>query len=117
MASDYLDQIRGIQPGGPYLLLGWSFGGLVAYEFVTQLQSQGEYGTFLVLLDSYPTDQQFSPHIPDDRELLADLLKEADTDPKSLEAVKESTPHAQFQERPLRKRHLQLPFQNIRLRR
>ena len=106
MASDYLDQIRGIQPGGPYLLLGWSFGGLVAYEIATQLQSQGEYGTFLVLLDSYPTDQQFSPHIPDDRELLADLLKEADTDPKSLEAVKESTPHAQFQERPLRKRHL-----------
>ena len=104
MASDYLDQIRGIQPGGPYLLLGWSFGGLVAYEIATQLQSQGESGTFLALLDSYPSDQQLSPPIPDDSELLADLLKEADIDPQSLEAEKESTPHPQFQE--LRKRHL-----------
>jgi hypothetical protein len=56
------------------------------------------------LLDSYPSDQQFSPRIPDDRELLADLLREADIDPKSLEAEKEATPHPQFQERLLRKR-------------
>ena len=56
-------------------------------------------------------------HIPDDSELLADLLKEADIDPKSLEAEKESTPHPQFQERRLRRDTFQLQFQNIRLRR
>ena len=56
-------------------------------------------------------------HIPDDSELLADLLKEADIDPKSLEAEKESTPHPQFQERLLRRDTFQLQFQNIRLRR
>lgn len=81
MACDYLDQIRGIQPGGPYLLLGWSFGGLVADEIASQLQSQGECETLVALLDSYPSDQQSSPHIPDDSELLADLLKEVDIDP------------------------------------
>jgi pimeloyl-ACP methyl ester carboxylesterase len=32
MVLDYLDQIRKIQPSGPYHLLGWSFGGILAYR-------------------------------------------------------------------------------------
>jgi thioesterase domain-containing protein len=91
MASDYLHLIREIQPTGPYLLLGWSFGGLVAYEIATQLQHQGEHETFLALLDSYPTDQRATPQIPDDRELLADMLKEAGIDPENLGGESEST--------------------------
>ena len=34
--------IRKVQPAGPYNLLGWSFGGLVAHAIATQLQSMGE---------------------------------------------------------------------------
>ena len=30
MARDYLDQVRAVQPSGPYHLLGWSFGGVLA---------------------------------------------------------------------------------------
>ncbi|WP_244206711.1 alpha/beta fold hydrolase [Caballeronia pedi] len=52
MASDYIARIRSIQPEGPYRLLGWSFGGLVAYEMATQLQTLGETIDQLVLLDS-----------------------------------------------------------------
>ncbi|SAK77399.1 non-ribosomal peptide synthetase [Caballeronia temeraria] len=52
MASDYIARIRGIQPQGPYRLLGWSFGGLVAYEMATKLQTLGETVDQLVLLDS-----------------------------------------------------------------
>ena len=102
MASNYLRRIRQIQSRGPYLLLGWSFGGLVAYEMATQLQSQGENGTFLALLDSYPPDQQVSPHMPDDGELLADLLREAGVDPKLSEAEEWSTRHTGYLDRPLR---------------
>ncbi|MSP47673.1 MAG: alpha/beta fold hydrolase, partial [Xanthobacteraceae bacterium] len=54
MAEDYLRIVRKIQPAGPYNLLGWSFGGLVAHAIATQLQSMGEEVALLALLDSYP---------------------------------------------------------------
>jgi len=54
MAADYLNIIRKIQPTGPYNLLGWSFGGLVAHAIATQLQSMGEEVALLAMLDSYP---------------------------------------------------------------
>ena len=56
MAADYLDLIRKIQPSGPYNLLGWSFGGLVAHAIATKLQAAGEEVALLALLDSYPCD-------------------------------------------------------------
>jgi thioesterase domain-containing protein/acyl carrier protein len=54
MAADYLDQIRTVQPSGPYHLLGWSFGGVVAHEMAVQLQADGETVSLLGLLDAYP---------------------------------------------------------------
>ncbi|MDX3078422.1 amino acid adenylation domain-containing protein [Streptomyces sp. MI02-7b] len=54
MADDYLAAIRNVQPTGPYHLLGWSFGGLVAHAMATRLQEQGESVALLVMLDSYP---------------------------------------------------------------
>ncbi|MEV0371713.1 amino acid adenylation domain-containing protein [Streptomyces sp. NPDC050636] len=54
MAEDYLQQIRRVQPNGPYHLLGWSFGGGVAHEIAVQLQAQGEQVAVLALMDSYP---------------------------------------------------------------
>ena len=64
-----------INDEGQYSLWPNSIGGLVAYEIATQLQSQGECGTFLALLDSYPADEQPGPPVPNDAELLADLLR------------------------------------------
>ncbi|KAK9731260.1 hypothetical protein K7432_018582 [Basidiobolus ranarum] len=52
MASDYLDQIRSIQPKGPYYLLGWSFGGSVAHSIAILLQQQNEIVALLALIDS-----------------------------------------------------------------
>ncbi|NKB76040.1 MAG: amino acid adenylation domain-containing protein [Gammaproteobacteria bacterium] len=43
--------IKGVQPQGPYYLLGYSFGGLVAYEMVKQLQAEGDEVAWLGLLD------------------------------------------------------------------
>ena len=56
MAADYVDLIRTVQPSGPYHLLGWSFGGLVAHAMATQLQKSGEEVALLALLDSYPRE-------------------------------------------------------------
>ncbi|POX64492.1 hypothetical protein C3492_05520 [Streptomyces sp. Ru62] len=54
MAADYLARIRAVQPEGPYRLLGWSFGGLVAHAMAVELQAAGQQVELLALLDSYP---------------------------------------------------------------
>jgi pristinamycin I synthase-3/4 len=63
MADDYVNAIRQIQPRGPYHLLGWSFGGVVAYAMACRLQQMGERVALLGIMDSYPsTDaRQSSP--------------------------------------------------------
>jgi len=43
---------RAAQPTGPYHLLGWSFGGLIAYEIACQLQASGAEVALLALLDT-----------------------------------------------------------------
>ena len=58
MAADYVDLIRRVQPSGPYNLLGWSFGGLVAHAIATQLQALGEEIGLLAMLDSYPVQHE-----------------------------------------------------------
>ncbi|HKF09431.1 MAG TPA: alpha/beta fold hydrolase, partial [Xanthobacteraceae bacterium] len=62
VALDYLRLIREIQPRGPYNLLGWSFGGLVAHAIATRLQSTDEKVELLALLDSYPSNCEELPH-------------------------------------------------------
>lgn len=40
-AQRYLRELRSVLPDGPYLLAGWSFGGLVAFEMARLLEEQG----------------------------------------------------------------------------
>jgi thioesterase domain-containing protein len=54
MAEQYLQEIRKVQPHGPYSIGGYSFGGLVAYEMAQMLVSQGEEVGLLALFDTYP---------------------------------------------------------------
>jgi surfactin family lipopeptide synthetase A len=54
MAEHYLREIRTIQPTGPYLLGGLSFGGTVAYEMAQRLRAAGEDVGLLVLFDTFP---------------------------------------------------------------
>ena len=56
MAASYIEAIQSIQPSGPYLLGGHSFGGLVAFEMATQLHKQGHKVALLALLDSSEPD-------------------------------------------------------------
>ncbi|SMO68906.1 type I polyketide synthase [Paracoccus laeviglucosivorans] len=51
-ARDYLAEIRQVQPHGPYLLGGFSGGGLTAYEMARQLREAGEDVAMLVMLDT-----------------------------------------------------------------
>ena len=75
MVGDYLAEIRTVQAHGPYHLLGWSFGGVVAHAIAARLRADGEQVAFLSILDGYPA--AVDPH--------ADRLT-AD-DPRSLTAL------------------------------
>jgi acetoacetyl-CoA synthetase len=46
--------IKTIQPKGPYALIGYSFGGLVALEMSRCLLADGDKVALLALLDTYP---------------------------------------------------------------
>jgi thioesterase domain-containing protein len=54
MAEFYLDSIRQLQPRGPYLLIGFSLGGLQMLEVAQRLSISGEKVSLLAMLDSYP---------------------------------------------------------------
>ncbi len=51
-ARDYLAEVRQVQPHGPYLLGGFSGGGLTALEMAKQLRAAGEEVQLLTLLDT-----------------------------------------------------------------
>lgn len=52
MAARYISALQSVQPQGPYLLGGWSLGGVVAFEMARQLTAQGQKIAQLVLIDS-----------------------------------------------------------------
>jgi amino acid adenylation domain-containing protein len=58
MAAHYVEEIRSVQPKGPYQLGGFSLGGIVAYEMARQLQTRGEEVALLVLFDTYATNPE-----------------------------------------------------------
>lgn len=65
MATAYIKAIREVQPQGPYLLGGWSFGGLVAFEMAQQLQNIGQQVALLALFDTLAPVSQNKPSLGD----------------------------------------------------
>ncbi|MEV6561061.1 amino acid adenylation domain-containing protein [Nocardia sp. NPDC051756] len=54
LAHRYVAEIRTVQPHGPYRLLGWSLGGVLAHAIATELQGAGEQVELLAMMDSHP---------------------------------------------------------------
>jgi thioesterase domain-containing protein len=52
MATDCLQDVRAVRPHGPYHLIGWCFGGLVALEMAQRLRAEGEEVGLLALIDT-----------------------------------------------------------------
>jgi len=57
-AANYLRRIRELQVNGPYHLLGWSFGGLLAHAVACQLQEASQTVGLLSILDTFPGKQR-----------------------------------------------------------
>ena len=66
LARHYIEEMQLVQPQGPYQLIGFSFGGVVAYEMARQLQANGHQLNLVAMLDTYLTNNQ-SKLLPYDR--------------------------------------------------
>ncbi|MGJ8518142.1 amino acid adenylation domain-containing protein [Carnimonas bestiolae] len=75
MAQRYVAAIRERQPHGPYRLLGWSLGGMVAHSVAAILQSEGEQIDLLALMDAYPSEVWRGLMPPDEQQALVALLR------------------------------------------
>ncbi|MFT3900821.1 MAG: non-ribosomal peptide synthase/polyketide synthase [Gordonia sp. (in: high G+C Gram-positive bacteria)] len=102
-AERYLAEIKAIAPEGPYHLLGWSLGGVIAFEIATRLRAAGEEVAFLGLMDpaagsAYSDEVSREEHdavVADQRRAIAAMADggSLDLDP---ETAKEDTIAAQF---------------------
>jgi thioesterase domain-containing protein/acyl carrier protein len=53
-AAHYIEEMRGVQPEGPYMMGGWSLGGVIAFEMAQQLRRQNQEVALLAMFDSVP---------------------------------------------------------------
>ncbi|WNV85309.1 non-ribosomal peptide synthetase [Umezawaea sp. Da 62-37] len=63
LASTYADVIQGLQPAGPYELLGWSYGAHIMFAVARQLLSRGERVGPLVIVDAMPAGSENSTEL------------------------------------------------------
>jgi thioesterase domain-containing protein/acyl carrier protein len=77
MAAEYVDAIQRVQPNGPYHLLGWSLGAIIAHEIAAQLEARGERVAMVANLDQTPgldtEDGEQAPEV-DEQGVLRALL-------------------------------------------
>jgi thioesterase domain-containing protein len=64
MAERYLEEVRRVQPHGPYHLAGWSAGGVTAVEMAHRLRAAGEEVAFVGLFDTSPPNGEFEAPDP-----------------------------------------------------
>ncbi|MEU3154020.1 amino acid adenylation domain-containing protein, partial [Streptomyces griseus] len=84
LAAHYASRIREVQPEGPYRLLGWSTGGIIAHAIAAVLQEAGQEVELLAILDAYPAEGFRDLPVPDRAEALESLLTMGGYGPESL---------------------------------
>ncbi len=52
MAEEYFQTLKQVQPHGPYHLIGWSAGGVIAYDLAQKVLAAGERVAHLGIIDS-----------------------------------------------------------------
>jgi amino acid adenylation domain-containing protein len=80
LASEYVAALTEHQSEGPYLLFGWSLGGVVCYEMARQMLARGIGPQALILADCVGPplsgDQRPGPDLPDEAELIGEFVAE-----------------------------------------
>lgn len=86
MASCYLNEILAVQPYGPYLLAGWSMGGLIALETANQLRRCGAEVSLVALFDTHLSSESERFEI-DDQPVMKWLVPHLDLSMNALEKL------------------------------
>ncbi|WP_051660975.1 non-ribosomal peptide synthetase [Bosea sp. 117] len=87
LAADYVERIRAAHPAGPYHLVGWSIGGIIAHAMAVQLSRLGAKVGIVAMLDSYPADCWRAEPEPNEGAALKALLAIGGHDPDRLPQV------------------------------
>jgi thioesterase domain-containing protein len=74
MAASYADRLQAVYPTGPYKLLGWSFGGIVAHELAIELRRRGCVVQRLILLDPMPVNSTVRNQALDESQIESQIL-------------------------------------------
>ncbi|WP_326764408.1 amino acid adenylation domain-containing protein [Streptomyces sp. NBC_01591] len=103
MADLYLSSVRELQPHGPYLLLGRSFGGPLVHELAVRLRRAGEEVRMLAVVDAMPMPDEIrrnplAPAAVEDEMLRILLHSHAPELPLPNGPLKRSTLFAQARE-------------------
>ncbi|MFF7992617.1 amino acid adenylation domain-containing protein [Kitasatospora xanthocidica] len=61
LARRYADLITATHPDGPYVLMGWSLGGVLSYEVARLLEASGRTVDLVVLYDAWPYERPVTP--------------------------------------------------------
>jgi thioesterase domain-containing protein/acyl carrier protein len=96
MAVDYLNEIRTVQPEGPYLIGGWCMGGYIALEMAQILKAQGEEVALLALIQTaHPNYFTLLPRTTIFHRLIYGLFERMDYELMVLRALKrrDKLPH------------------------
>ncbi|KAL2008188.1 hypothetical protein VTN00DRAFT_8170 [Thermoascus crustaceus] len=90
----YAGYVRSVQPHGPYHLLGWSFGGILAMEIARRLTADGERIRSLILIDPYCNVRGATRSIGlGEAEILDPIHHIYDPEPASFGPVQSGTDH------------------------
>jgi thioesterase domain-containing protein/acyl carrier protein len=98
MAADYLEAVRTVQSHGPYLLGGWSMGGLIALEMARQLEAQGEEVRLLALFDIRTPDAEKESQAIDDDSLLPSFALHLGMSPEQLRDAADALSQSQTED-------------------
>lgn len=85
IAAHHIHALQQVQPQGPYLLGGYSFGAKVAFEMAQQLVRQGQEVAHLILIDNaaFVPDGDKDAHQWDDAHFMAKLLNSGELEDES----------------------------------
>lgn len=86
LATRYADQIGALQSEGPFHLLGWSVGGIIAHEVAGVLAERHAQVGVVCLLDAYPAEAWRDRPEPAHDAAYKAILHIAGYDPDTLEA-------------------------------
>ncbi|HUY87151.1 MAG TPA: condensation domain-containing protein [Pirellulales bacterium] len=93
MAGEYVAAMRSVQPQGPYLLAGWSLGGILAFEMARQLADDGFETALLAVIDAgmISPEESFDEDdfLPILLEMFPDELRPSQSDLRGMSAAEQ----------------------------